>query len=50
MSNELSSFFKAVGKRDLLTKAQEVELAQRIEKGDMSSEKPHDRSKSSTSH
>jgi len=35
MSNELSSFFKEVGKRDLLTKSQEVELAQRIEKGDL---------------
>ena len=35
MSNELSSFFKEVGKRDLLTKAQEVELAQRIEQGDL---------------
>jgi len=36
MGNELSSFFKAVGKRDLLTKTQEVELAQRIEMGDQS--------------
>jgi RNA polymerase primary sigma factor len=34
MSNELSSYFKAVGRRDLLTAAQEVDLAQRIEKGD----------------
>ena len=34
MSNELSSFFKEVGKRDLLTKQQEIELAQRIEMGD----------------
>ena len=34
MGNELSSFFKAVGKTDLLTKSQEVELAQRIEMGD----------------
>ena len=34
MSNNLSAFFKEVGKRDLLTKEQEVELAQRIELGD----------------
>jgi RNA polymerase primary sigma factor len=34
MYSDLSSFFKEVGKHDLLTKAQEVELAQRIENGD----------------
>ena len=33
-TSDLSSFFKEVGKHDLLTKAQEVELAQKIENGD----------------
>ncbi len=35
MGTDLSLFFKEVGKRDLLTQAQEVALAQRIEQGDM---------------
>ena len=34
MQNELSSFFKEVGKYDLLTREQEVSLAQKIEAGD----------------
>jgi len=35
MRSDLSSFFEEVGKHPLLTKDQEVHLAQRIEKGDM---------------
>ena len=34
MSSDLSAFFQQVGKRNLLTAAQEVELAQKIEQGD----------------
>ena len=33
-SSNLDSYFKSIGKRDLLTREQEVELAKRIEKGD----------------
>tara|TARA_R100000655_G_C2976308_1_gene191171 strand:- start:303 stop:1064 length:762 start_codon:yes stop_codon:yes gene_type:complete len=33
-TSNLTSFFQEVGKHDLLTKAQEVELAQKIENGD----------------
>ncbi len=36
MSKNLQSFFKSVGKTDLLTREEEVELSKRIEAGDMS--------------
>ena len=35
MSTVLESYFKDVGKHKLLTREQEVELSQRIEKGDL---------------
>jgi len=34
MSNDLKSFFKSVGKTNLLTREEEIELSKRIEKGD----------------
>jgi RNA polymerase primary sigma factor len=34
MSNDLKAFFKSVGKTNLLTREEEVELSKRIEKGD----------------
>ena len=36
MSKNLQNFFKSVGKTDLLTREEEVELSKRIEAGDMS--------------
>ena len=35
MKNSLDYYFKDVGKRKLLTRAEEVSLSQRIEKGDL---------------